>query len=134
MLTEQGLGPALASLAERAPLPVLLTTPSERLPAVIETAAYFVCSEALANVAKHARATRVDIQVRSEGGTVRVLIADDGVGGAEPSAGSGLNGAADRIGALGGRLLVRSPPGGGTQLLAEILAAPPVPELEIPKA
>lgn len=123
MLTERGLGPALASLAERAPVPVRLAAPRERLPAVIETAVYFVCSEALANVAKHARATRVDIQVRSEGGTVTVLIADDGAGGADPSAGFGLNGAADRIGALGGQLLVQSPPGGGTQLLAEIPAA-----------
>jgi signal transduction histidine kinase len=123
VLTEQGLGPALASLAERASLPVQLTTPSERLPAVIETAAYFVCSEALANVAKHARATRADIQVRSEGGTVTILIADDGAGGADPSSGTGLNGAADRIAALGGRLLVQSPAGEGTRLLAEIPAS-----------
>ncbi len=65
----------------------------------------------------------MDIQVRSEGGTVTVLIADDGAGGADPSAGFGLNGVADRIGALGGQLLVQSPPGGGTQLLAEIPAA-----------
>jgi len=123
MLTERGLGLALASLAERAPVPVRLNVLCERLSAVIETAVYFVCSEALANVAKHARATRVDIQVRSEGGTVTVLIADDGAGGADPSAGSGLTGAADRIGALGGRLVVHSPPGGGTRLLAEIPAA-----------
>ena len=120
VLTEQGLGPALASLAERSPVPVRLVAPCERLPAVIETAAYFVCSEALANVAKHARATHVDIQVRSEGGTVTILVADDGTGGADPSSGSGLTGAADRIRALGGRLLVQSPVGEGTRLLAEI--------------
>jgi signal transduction histidine kinase len=133
LLTEGGLGPALASLARRAPVPVRLATPSERLPAVIETAVYFICAEALANVVKHAMATGVDIQVRSERGTVKVLIADDGAGGADPSAGSGLNGAADRIGALGGRLLVQSPAGNGTRLLAEIpAAASSVPEAEIP--
>jgi len=74
-------------------------------------------------VAKHARATRVDISGAVGGEILTVLIADDGAGGADPSAGSGLNGAADRIGALGGRLLVQSPPGGGTQLLAEIPTA-----------
>jgi signal transduction histidine kinase len=125
MLTERGLGPALASLAERAPVPVRLVTTAERLPAVIETAVYFVCSEALANVAKHSGATGVDIQVRVESGTVTVLVADDGIGGADPSAGSGLNGAGDRIGALGGRLVVESPSGGGTRLLADIPAATP---------
>ena len=64
----------------------------------------------------------MDIQVRSEGGTVTILVADDGTGGADPSSGSGLNGAADRMGALGGRLLVQSPAGEGTRLLAEIPA------------
>ncbi len=124
LLTERGLGPALASLTERAPVPVRLAAPCERLPAVIETAAYFVCAEALANIAKHARATCVDIQVRLEGELVRVLIADDGTGGADPSAGSGLKGVADRVEALGGRLLVQSAAGRGTRLLAVIPAAP----------
>jgi signal transduction histidine kinase len=120
LLTERGLGPALASLAERSPVPVQLAAPSGRLPAVIETAVYFACSEALANVAKHARATYVDVQVRLDGDLVAVFIADDGTGGADPSSGSGLHGIADRVEALGGRLLVQSPAGQGTRLLAEI--------------
>ena len=120
LLTERGLGPALASLAERSPVPVQLAAPSGRLPAVVETAVYFACSEALANVAKHARATYVDVQVRLDGDLVAVLIADDGTGGADPSSGSGLKGIADRVEALGGRLRVQSPAGRGTRLLAKI--------------
>lgn len=120
LLTERGLGAALASLAERSPVPLRLAAPSGRLPAIIETAVYFACSEALANVAKHARATCVDVQVRSDGDLVAVLIADDGTGGADPSSGSGLKGIADRVEALGGRLLVQSAAGQGTRLLAEI--------------
>jgi signal transduction histidine kinase len=125
LLTEQGLGPALAALVQQAPLPVRLATPSRRLPAAIETAVYFVCSEALANVAKHARATCAEVQVQSQRNVVTVLIADDGTGGADPSAGSGLKGVADRVEALGGHLVVQSPAGGGTRLLAEIPAASP---------
>jgi signal transduction histidine kinase len=125
LLTEQGLGAALASLAERSAVPVQLAIPSGRLPAVIETAVYFVCSEALANVAKHARATRADIRVGREGNLVTVSIADDGTGGADPSAGSGLKGVADRVEALGGRLAVHGPPAGGTQLLVQIPAGIP---------
>jgi signal transduction histidine kinase len=111
LLAERGLGPALASLAERSPVPVRLDAPCERLPAVVETAVYFVCSEALANVAKHAGAGRVDIQVRLDRDMVTVVVADDGTGGADPSAGSGLKGAADRVEALSGRFLVHSPAG-----------------------
>jgi len=123
LLTERGLGPALSGLAERAPVPVRLAVPPQRLPAVIETAVYFVCSEALTNVGKYAHASRADVAVRADGELVTVLVADDGVGGADPSAGSGLNGIADRVEALGGRFLVESPAGGGTRLLAEIPAA-----------
>ena len=129
-LTEQGLGPALASLAARSLVPVRLVIPPQRLPGVIETAVYFVCSEALANVAKHARASCVEVRVQSERDVVTVLVADDGMGGADPSAGSGLKGVEDRVEALGGRLLVQSPEGGGTRLLAEIPAASPEPEAE----
>ena len=107
---------------------VQLIPPSRRLPAAIETAVYFVCSEALANVAKHARATWVDVRVQAERDVVTVLIADDGTGGADPSAGSGLKGVADRVEALGGRLVVESPAGGGTRLLAEVPAVSPEPE------
>jgi signal transduction histidine kinase len=125
LLTERGLGPALASLAGRAPVPVRIAAPAQRLPSVIETAVYFACSEALANVAKHGRATGVDVQVHAEGGMVTVLIADDGIGGADRLAGSGLNGVADRVEALGGRLVVDSPAGRGTRLLAKIPVASP---------
>jgi signal transduction histidine kinase len=123
LLTERGFGAALSCLAERAPVPVRLAIPAQRLPAVIETAVYFICSEALTNVGKYAHASRADVAVRAEGDLVTVLIADDGVGGADPSAGSGLRGVADRVEALGGRFLVDSPAGGGTRLLAEIPAA-----------
>jgi signal transduction histidine kinase len=125
LLTEQGLGPALGSLAARSPVPVRLVIPPQRLPGFIETAVYFVCSEALANVAKHAQATRADIRVGLEGNLVTVSIADDGTGGADLSAGSGLRGVADRVEAFGGRLVVHSPPAGGTQLLLQIPAASP---------
>jgi signal transduction histidine kinase len=125
LLAERGLAPALAALAGRAPVPVRLAAPEQRLPPVIETAIYFTCSEALANVAKHAWATSVDVQVRSQDGMVAVVIADDGIGGADRLAGSGLNGVADRVEALGGRFVVQSPAGMGTRLLAEIPAASP---------
>jgi signal transduction histidine kinase len=123
LLTERGLGPALSCLAERAPVPVGLAVSPQRLPAVIETAVFFICSEALTNVGKYAHASRADVAVRADGDLVTVLVADDGVGGADPSAGSGLKGLADRVEALGGRFLVDSPAGGGTRLLAEIPAA-----------
>jgi signal transduction histidine kinase len=124
LLTERGLGPALSCLAERAPVPVRLAVPSQRLPTVIETAVYFICSEALTNVGKYAHASRADVAVGAEGDLVTVLVADDGVGGADPSAGSGLKGIEDRVEALGGRFRVESPAGGGTRLLAEIPIAP----------
>jgi signal transduction histidine kinase len=122
LLTEQGLGPALSALAERANVPIRLVVATDPLPAAIETAIYFVCAEALTNVGKYALASRVDLEVRAEGDLVTVLIADDGVGGADPSVGSGLKGMADRIEALGGRLSVDSPAGTGTRLLARIPA------------
>jgi signal transduction histidine kinase len=123
VLTEQGLGPALSCLAGQAPVPVRLAVPPQRLPAIIETAVYFICSEALTNVGKYADASRIDVAVRADADLVIVLIADDGVGGADPSAGSGLRGVADRVEALGGRFLVDSPAGKGTRLVAEIPAA-----------
>ena len=123
VLTARGFGAALSCLAERAPVPVRLVVPPQRLPAVIETAVYFICSEALTNVGKYAHASRAEVAVRAQGDLVTVLIADDGVGGADPSAGSGLRGVADRVEALGGRFLVDSPAGSGTRLLAEIPAA-----------
>jgi signal transduction histidine kinase len=120
LLTDQGLGPALSSLAGRSPVPVRLVVAPDRMPAAIETAVYFVCAEALTNVGKYARASRVDVEVQAKGDLVTVLIADDGVGGANPAAGSGLKGMADRIEALGGRLAVESPAGSGTRVRAMI--------------
>jgi signal transduction histidine kinase len=91
-----------------------------RLPEPVEVAAYFVASEALANVAKYARATSAAVRAWRDGDAAFVEIADDGVGGADMRAGSGLRGLADRVEALGGRLRVASPPGAGTTITAEL--------------
>ena len=121
VLTDRGLGAAVDALAGRAPLPVeLLALPDERLPAPIESAAYFVVAEALTNVAKYAQATRASVEVARENGRVTVEVRDDGVGGADPAAGSGLRGLSDRVAALDGRLDVDSPPGAGTVVHAEL--------------
>ena len=119
-LTSRGLAAALPELAARAPVPVETRVDADRLSPAVEAAAYFVCGEALANVAKYADASRVQIDVRHDGNRLAVAVADDGVGGADPSRGSGLRGLADRVEALGGRLIVESPPGSGTRLIAEI--------------
>jgi signal transduction histidine kinase len=89
----------------------------------VEATAYFVVCEALANVAKHAEAANVAVSVRTGNGTLAVEVVDDGVGGARTANGSGLSGLADRVEAVGGRLLVQSPPGGGTRILGEIPCA-----------
>lgn len=123
ILTERGLVAALTFLAERAPLPVEIDGAVDRLPESVEVALYFVCSEALANVAKHARASRAAIELREERGRVILRVEDDGVGGAAPTEGSGLRGLADRVEALGGRLEVESEPGGGTRVTAELPVA-----------
>jgi signal transduction histidine kinase len=124
VLTERGLEPALHALAARAPVPVTLATEGgERLPAPVEIAAYFVVSEALANVAKYAQATEATVAVRRSNGTVSVEVTDDGIGGADPAQGSGLSGIADRVAALDGTLLVESPAGRGTRLQVEIPCA-----------
>jgi signal transduction histidine kinase len=121
ILTDGGLAPALSALAHRAPLPVEITeAPAERLPESVEAAAYYLVAEAITNVAKHARASHVAVSVRRDDGRVVVRVADDGVGGADPVGGSGLNGLADRVEALHGRLRVESPPGGGTRVEARI--------------
>ena len=121
VLTDRGLGPALESLADRAPLPVdLETVPEERLPGPVEAAAFYVVSEALANVAKYAQASQVRVRVEQLNGYALVEVADDGVGGADPAGGSGLRGLADRVAALDGRLEVESPRGEGTRIRAEI--------------
>ena len=111
VLAELGVGAALSGLAERSGVPVRLSVPPGRLPERVETAVYFICSEAVANVQKYARASGVDIEVRIEHGSVVVLVADDGVGGADPTAGSGLEGLCDRLEELGGRFDIDSPLG-----------------------
>jgi PAS domain S-box-containing protein len=123
VLTDRGLGAALEALAARAPLPVDLVLTDERLPEPVEAAAYYVVSEALANVTKYADASAVAVTVARRNGNALVEVADDGVGGADPMRGSGLRGLADRVEALDGRLRVESSPGGGTRIRAEIPCA-----------
>jgi signal transduction histidine kinase len=121
VLTETGLPGAIQALAERSPVATTITTlPPGRFPAPIEATAYFVVSEALANVAKHAAATNAEVSVRELAGRVVVAVTDNGIGGALPDAGSGLRGLADRVAAVGGSLRIDSPPGRGTRLEAEI--------------
>jgi signal transduction histidine kinase len=128
ILTERGLAPALDGLVSRAPVPVTLEAATdERLPEPVESAAYFVVSEALANVAKYARASHATVRVERANGRVTVEVTDDGVGGADAARGSGLRGLADRLGALDGTLTLDSPPGRGTRLHAEIPCGPLTP-------
>jgi signal transduction histidine kinase len=121
VLTQRGLDAALESLFTRAPFPVeYAAAVDERLPSTVESAAYFVVAEALANVAKHAGATHATVSVRRAAAELVLDVRDDGAGGADAAAGSGLAGLADRLGALDGRLEVDSPRGGGTRLTARI--------------
>jgi signal transduction histidine kinase len=124
VLSGHGLHVALESIAARAPLPVRLTVEFEgRLQERLEVAAYYVVSESLTNIAKHAHATRATVDVGREDGQMVVEIVDDGIGGADTEVGSGLRGLADRVEALGGRLRVWTPRGGGTRVKAEIPCA-----------
>jgi signal transduction histidine kinase len=124
VLTDRGLDAALSALAARSAVPVEVRVDvAERPPASVEAAAYFVVSEALANVAKHARATRASVTVRRVGDRLTVQVQDDGVGGAAVADGSGLAGLRDRVGALDGELHLLSPEGGPTVLLVEIPCA-----------
>ena len=121
ILTERGLRPALEAVVDRSPIPVEVEQlPPERLPANVEAAVYYVVCEALANVAKHAEASAATLAVVQSDGGVTVEIADNGIGGAEASSGSGLRGLVDRVEALGGRLELESDTTGGTRLRAEI--------------
>jgi signal transduction histidine kinase len=124
ILTQNGLGGALRSLAERSAVPVeLRSAPEGRFSSEVEATAYFVVSEALANVAKHAEASRAWVAVDDGGNRLAIEVRDDGVGGATMSSGSGLRGLADRVEAVGGRIDVRSEPGAGSVVLAEIPCA-----------
>src|SRR4051794_1568899 len=116
-----GLKAALDSLASRASVPTAVSFQSvERLPEQVELAAYFVACEALANVAKYARASAASVRVSRQNGIAAIEVADDGVGGADETAGTGLQGLADRVAALDGTLRILSPPGAGTVVTAEL--------------
>ena len=115
-----GLPAALEELAERAAVPVELYMNDARYPASVEAAVYFVCSEALANVGKHADALGATVEVTKRDNTLVIVVSDDGRGGARVEEGSGLRGLADRVEALGGRLTVASRRGAGTRLVAEL--------------
>jgi PAS domain S-box-containing protein len=123
VLTKGGLAPALKTIASRCPIPVQLDVRTDaRLPERVEVTAYYVVAEALTNAAKHSRASSVRISVDVVDGALRLSIIDDGVGGADPGAGSGLVGLRDRIEAAGGTLSVRSARGAGTELGIEVPA------------
>ena len=121
VLSDRGLEPAVRALAARAPVPVdIVGGPTGRLPAAVETAAYFVVCEALTNVSKYAHAGHASVRVERVDGRLLVEVSDDGVGGASAELGSGLRGLSDRVAALSGTLEVSSPPGHGTRVHAEL--------------
>ena len=129
ILTESGLGEAVESLADRTLVDVSVDVGPERYSAAVEGAAYFVISEALANVTKYAKASQATVRVRGLADHLTIEVSDDGVGGADPQAGSGLRGLADRLAALDGTITVVSPVGGGTTISARISTTAPVPAL-----
>jgi signal transduction histidine kinase len=121
LLSDRGLATAVDDLAGRLPVRVEIEAmPDERLPGNVEVAAYFVIAEALTNAIKHADAGRIVVSARRAGDHVEIEVRDDGVGGVDAGAGTGLQGLRDRVGALNGRLSVDSPPGAGTAIRAEI--------------
>ncbi|MEU8438455.1 sensor domain-containing protein [Streptomyces sp. NPDC029216] len=120
VLTDHGLAAAVAEVALRHPVPVTVDLDVPRLPEPVEVTAYFTVTEALANAAKHSGASRVGVAGRVEGGRLTLTITDDGRGGADPGAGAGLAGLADRVAMLRGRLTVSSPVGGPTRLRVEV--------------
>lgn len=120
ILTEAGLGAAVESLADRTPVPVSVDVGPERHSPAVEGAAYFVISEALANVTKYSGATKAQVLVRRLDERLTIEVGDDGIGGADPRSGSGLRGLADRLAALDGTITVVSPKGGGTRISAQI--------------
>lgn len=120
ILTDGGLAAAVRSLVDRAPVPVAVDVPDGRYPEPVESAVYFVVSEALANVAKHAHARSAAVSIAPDNSRLIVHVRDDGRGGADDQSGSGLRGLADRVGALNGSVTVTSTPGAGTTVRAEI--------------
>ena len=126
ILTESGVGEAVESLADRTSVDVSVDVGPERYSPAVEGAAYFVISEALANVTKYAKATKATVRVRGLVDRMTIEVSDDGVGGADPQAGSGLRGLADRLAVLDGTITVASPVGGGTTISAQIPTTDPV--------
>jgi len=121
VLSDHGLEPAIYSLMHRSPLPVELTFDvAERLAPALEVASYYVIAESLTNVAKYAQASHATVEVRALGDRLLLEVRDDGVGGADHTAGSGLLGLQDRVAALGGRLHIESVPGEGTAVRADV--------------
>jgi signal transduction histidine kinase len=123
-LTERGLAAALEDLVAASPVPVDLQVVQERAAPAAEAAIYFTVAEALTNVAKHAHATLVRVQIELQGGALIARVADNGVGGARVTAGSGLRGLYDRLSAIGGTFAVDSSPGDGTTIFARIPLRP----------
>ncbi|MFI9718395.1 histidine kinase [Streptomyces sp. NPDC052396] len=125
VLEDRGLDAALSGLAERMPLPVRVRVDLESRPVpAVEAVAYFVVSEALANVVKHAQASRVEVTVERFGGILLVVVSDDGVGGADPSGGTGLVGLTKRVASVDGTFSISSPVGGPTVVTVELPCAP----------
>ena len=120
ILTESGLAAAIDALAERTTIPVVVDVVDGRFDPTVEATAYFVVAEALTNVVRYSGAAGARVTVRAAGDTLLVEVSDDGRGGADPAAGSGLRGLDDRVSAIGGRLSVTSPAGGGTTVRAEL--------------
>jgi signal transduction histidine kinase len=124
ILTDRGLDAALSAVIARSSVPVTMSVDvAERPPAAVESTAYFVVTEALANVAKHAHATKASVTIVRKGDRLVAEVTDDGVGGADPARGSGLHGLADRVSAVGGRMDLLSPSGGPTTVLVELPCA-----------
>jgi signal transduction histidine kinase len=124
ILEDRGLDAALSAVVARSPVPVRLDVDVvERPPAAVESTAYFVVTEALTNVARHAHATRAAVSIARAGDRLVVEVRDDGVGGAHIDGGTGLRGLRDRVTALGGTMHVVSPPGGPTTLLVDVPCA-----------
>ena len=120
VLADRGLDAAISALAARSPVPVGVEVATGRLPGPVESAAYFVVAEALANAAKHARAAEIAVRIGRHRDLLIVEVTDDGAGGADPAKGSGLRGLADRVAAVDGHLTVTSPEGGPTVIRAEL--------------
>jgi signal transduction histidine kinase len=124
ILEDRGLDAALSAVVARSPVPVSLDVAvAERPSATVESAAYFVVAEALTNVARHAHATRARVAIARAGDRLIVEVRDDGIGGADPSGGTGLQGLRDRVTALGGTMHIVSPDGGPTTLLVDLPCA-----------